>query len=164
MTTIEQVIKLITSKTMKQPKIKAVKGWADRTEKCCSSCKETKPLDQFYREYSRVDGRSIYCGECLRGKSKHRDWKRYMARVRQIHPVQQKAREKLQDAVRRGQITRKSCLFCANENSQAHHLLYEFWSIVIWLCQTHHTAVHQQSKFITPIIKNPVRLGKKKKK
>jgi DNA polymerase III epsilon subunit-like protein len=37
-------------------------------EKRCPSCGERKPLDQFYRDSSKVDGFSSWCGSCQRSR------------------------------------------------------------------------------------------------
>jgi hypothetical protein len=38
-------------------------------EKTCSKCGETKPLDDFYRDRTRPDGRECYCAICRKARS-----------------------------------------------------------------------------------------------
>lgn len=40
----------------------------------CRKCGESKPLEDFYRDRSKKDGRGSYCKEC--GRSYARDWRR----------------------------------------------------------------------------------------
>jgi hypothetical protein len=39
-------------------------------EKRCSGCKDTLPLDQFYKNKTNEDGKSIYCKECTKLNAK----------------------------------------------------------------------------------------------
>jgi hypothetical protein len=48
-------------------------GWVVKpTEKCCTKCGETKPLDQFGAESKRSDGRSSWCKACKRQRRRER--------------------------------------------------------------------------------------------
>jgi hypothetical protein len=46
--------------------------------KTCLKCGQVKPLDEFAKRKGRVDGRSPYCKQCLRGRSSTpiTEWKR----------------------------------------------------------------------------------------
>lgn len=39
-------------------------------EKACSSCLQVKPKDQFYKHKHTADGRSSYCKDCIRGRTR----------------------------------------------------------------------------------------------
>ena len=39
-------------------------------EKRCSGCKETKPLEDFYRATRQKDGKDIYCKTCRKQHTK----------------------------------------------------------------------------------------------
>lgn len=41
--------------------------WKNLMEKCreCSNCKEIKPLDEFYNDKNRKDGKTSRCKECV---------------------------------------------------------------------------------------------------
>lgn len=41
----------------------------DMTEKECTSCKETKPIDKFHRHAGHTDGRTSTCADCNNKKS-----------------------------------------------------------------------------------------------
>ena len=43
---------------------------AERKEKCCSGCKKTLPLNEFYKNKTNEDGKSIYCKPCTRLNAK----------------------------------------------------------------------------------------------
>ena len=38
----------------------------ERKEKCCTGCKKTLPLPQFYKNKTNEDGKSIYCKSCTK--------------------------------------------------------------------------------------------------
>lgn len=40
--------------------------------KCCAKCHEHKPLDDFYRQRSRKDGRHSYCKQCYNARKVNR--------------------------------------------------------------------------------------------
>lgn len=43
---------------------------AEKKEKCCTGCKEKKPLDLFYKNKTNEDGKSIYCKTCTKLNAK----------------------------------------------------------------------------------------------
>jgi hypothetical protein len=42
----------------------------ERKEKCCTGCKKTLPLTQFYKNKTNEDGKSIYCKACTKLNAK----------------------------------------------------------------------------------------------
>lgn len=48
--------------------------------KTCSSCRVSKPLDEFYVMSAAKDGRQNYCAECARAKARANGEKRYAAK------------------------------------------------------------------------------------
>jgi len=58
-------------------------------------------------------------------------------------PLKYKARMKSGNAIRDGRLTKQSCAWCGtNKNIHAHHEDYSKPLDVIWLCASHHSAVH----------------------
>ncbi len=43
---------------------------AEKKEKCCTGCKKTLPLSQFYKNKTNDDGKSIYCKQCTKLNAK----------------------------------------------------------------------------------------------
>jgi hypothetical protein len=50
-------------------------------EKRCSGCKETLSLDQFYKNKTNEDGKSIYCKECTKLNAKKYYQKKLLKQV-----------------------------------------------------------------------------------
>ena len=50
-------------------------------EKRCSGCKDTLPLDQFYKNKTNEDGKSIYCKECTKLNAKKYYQKKLLKQV-----------------------------------------------------------------------------------
>lgn len=46
-------------------------------------------------------------------------------------------------ALAAGRLTREPCAECGSTEAQAHHPDYDKPLEVIWLCQTHHKAIHK---------------------
>lgn len=45
-------------------------------QKVCSSCKESKPIDQFHKRVRSRDGRQSKCGDCARHHTSIDNWKK----------------------------------------------------------------------------------------
>jgi hypothetical protein len=109
----------------------------------------------------------VYCAACNLAATKNRSWTEWMRRRRALNPRKQKAREMLQDRVRRGKILRQPCQFCANPKSEAHHLVYDFPFVIVWACINHHRQIHREAQamatVITPITPPKHRKAKTKK-
>ncbi len=59
-------------------------------------------------------------------------------RYRKANPAKMRARDAVQRALRRGQITRHDCEACGSGGAQAHHDDYSRPLDVRWLCPAHH--------------------------
>ena len=64
-------------------------------------------------------------------------------RYRRKYPERKKAYEKLNDAIRYGNLARKLCREC-KKKAEAHHPDYSKPLDVIWLCSTHHSKIHNE--------------------
>lgn len=53
---------------------------SDSTEKQCTRCKDTKPLDAFHVKRSEPDGRQKWCKQCISDYGKDRTATRAAAR------------------------------------------------------------------------------------
>lgn len=61
------------------------------------------------------------------------------------YPDKERARKKLQRAVKDGYIKKKPCQLCGLLNSQGHHEDYSKPLEVIWLCPVHHRELHKHT-------------------
>lgn len=104
---------------------------------------------EYYREFDRaranlphrVAAREAYAqtpeGKAAGGRAK----RRYTER----NPVKRAAVNKVNNALRDGQLTRQPCEVCGAERAQAHHDDYSKPLDVRWLCTTHHAEWHKHN-------------------
>lgn len=59
------------------------------TEKRCTKCGETRPLEEFQRDRSRRDGRRSHCAHCCRAAARERR-RRYAARATEAVPAEKR--------------------------------------------------------------------------
>ena len=59
------------------------------------------------------------------------------------YPEKTKARNKLNDTLQAGKMTRMACEVCGSPLSEAHHPDYSKPLDVIWLCKKHHVLAHR---------------------
>jgi hypothetical protein len=122
--------------------------------KRCSRCKQDKPLQEFHRDASRVDGRQNYCAACRReyttvNRKRIRKTKRDHARrayaagkLKPADPRMRAAQAKVNHEMRMGRMTAEPCLFCDRQDSHAHHHDYDAPLSVTFLCPPHHALAH----------------------
>ena len=134
--------------------------------KRCSKCGVEKPLDQFYRQRGRKDGRTSHCKICRNAyKAMYRasdkgkavedryfasdNWK--AANVRHVqdyarrHPEKYQANYIVGNAVRDGKLPHVStqpCATCGDPAEHYHHQDYERPLEVTPLCVPCHKGVH----------------------
>ncbi len=110
--------------------------------------------------------RSVFCStKCAKGGPNHYCYIDGRASSKNItqalqwekHPERQRARQILRDAVRRQRVFRKPCEVCGDVKSQAHHEDYCNPIDVMWLCSTHHKALHQSKLPPINFTKFPIR-------
>lgn len=125
----------------------------------CSQCREVKPLEDFYRDASRGNGRSHRCKLCdhrrpreKRGRPRLQHNRRMQARYRQRYPEKNRAKAAVNRAVKQGQLVRPTqCEDCGWESEpakdgraaiHAHHDDYSKPLDVAWLCIRCHRGRH----------------------
>lgn len=104
--------------------------------------------DAEYRAYMNKKNKAYY--ETEKGKQVRLDnYKRTSAK----YPDRLRVRKKLQNAVRDRKIIKTDCQFtdgtsCSGRIEGHHYLGYEGenWKVVIWLCKSHHSKVHEALK------------------
>ena len=141
--------------------------------KRCSICKVEKELNEFNKDKSRKDGLMYKCKLCekqyyllnrekikqyyqLNREEKNQYQKeynhmnrekinQYQNQYKKRSPEKQKARVKLNDAVRTGKIHKP--LYCSScegdKHLEAHHTDYTKPLEVLWLCRTCHVDLHR---------------------
>ena len=142
--------------------------------KRCSRCKEEKNLDEFSRDKSAKDGLQYMCKICqkehyqmnkekkkqyyLMNKEKRKEYVQMnKEEIKQYHkeynkdyyhrnPEKQKARQKLNYAVKSGKVHKP--LYCSScdrdKHLEAHHTDYSKPLEVTWLCRTCHVELHNR--------------------
>ena len=137
--------------------------------KTCFKCNKEKPLADFYKHLGMADGYLGKCKVCTKlDANKHRQENlekvREYDKLRAKNPERRKAnvainkawrqqderRAKCHSAVSRairlGELVRKNCEKCNDENSLAHHEDYDKPLNVNWLCQICHKQRHKELK------------------
>ena len=144
--------------------------------KRCSRCKIEKELNEFNKDKSSKDGLRYRCKLCekqyyqLNREEKNQYQKQYRQlnreKIREYsqlnkekinqnknqyyhrNPEKQKARLKLNNAVRRGKIHKP--VFCSSCDSdrhlEAHHTDYSNPLQVLWLCRSCHRELHNKMR------------------
>jgi hypothetical protein len=137
-------------------------------QKTCRTCDKAKALELFSKHRLSRDGHRHDCKACV--KAERTKWRELtasehaveQARRAQPHrrasnrravaswtkrnPDATRARRKLQDAVRRGEIVpagvcqAKACT--SNHRIEGHHANYRRWNVMAWLCARHHRRAH----------------------
>lgn len=136
---------------------------APGSEKACSKCEATKPLEQFHKSKRSPDGRMSRCKACSNARAN--EWKRdnperhnakrkrYYQRNRERLAEETRAyhaafpeRKAAHDAVKlaqlRGDLQKQNCSVCGDPNSEAHHDDYTKPLDVVWFCLMHHQYRH----------------------
>ncbi len=57
--------------------------------------------------------------------------------------AKRKARVKAQTALKKGILSKETCVFCGSEKTQMHHPDYSKSLEVVWTCRTHHLEIHR---------------------
>ena len=133
--------------------------------KKCSLCKELKHLNDYHKHDKNKDGLRSVCKECRKPKSRAyylKNRKKIIKRVNEYSNTEKAkkarsrrqkvaykkdkskiaARNKLNDAVRRGKIKKQPCKVCGEiKNLEAHHIDYDKPLLVEWYCSYHHRKI-----------------------
>lgn len=62
--------------------------------------------------------------------------------MKNVH-LKESAYRQFNIALRHGEIVKKACVLCSDENTDAHHYDYAKPLDVKWLCRRHHAMVHK---------------------
>ena len=140
-----------------------------RLEKECFKCKTIKPLTEFYRHSEMADGHLNKCKQCTKHdvaehREKNLDKIRAYDRERGKLPERiklsvevnrawrsedlrrQRAHNMVSHAIKKGELTRMSCIRCGNLKTEAHHEDYDKPLDVMWLCSPCHKQRHKELK------------------
>ena len=135
--------------------------------KTCFKCNTVRSLTDFYAHPAMSDGHLNKCKQCtkidvLEHRNKNIEKVRQYDRDRAKNPNRQKAMSAISNAwrkedkrrsqchravskaIRSGELVRKNCERCGNENSLAHHEDYDKPLMVNWLCQPCHKQRHKE--------------------
>ena len=133
----------------------------------CFKCKTVKPLEEFYKHPSMLDGHVNKCKECNKNdvtanRNKNIEKIRAYDRERGKIPERIKtnteinrawraedrrrtaAHSAVARAIRNGSLLRLPCIRCGADKSLAHHEDYDKPLEVMWLCQACHKQRHKE--------------------
>ena len=129
--------------------------------KVCFKCRESKPLDQFYKHKQMGDGHLNKCITCAKSDVKNhrqnniekiREYDRlrgnrqtpeYLRNYRLNNPEKYKATSIVNNAMRDKKLFKEPCEICGDtKNIHAHHDDYSKPLNVRWLCAAHHSQWH----------------------
>lgn len=134
-------------------------------EKECFCCKQTKPLDDFYKADFMADGHLNKCKECVKDAVKerrrnpeyrekilaydrargNRQPKGYLKEYRKKYPFKYRAHSLVNNAIRGRRLFKEPCCICGREDTvEAHHDDYSKPLNVRWLCAAHHKQWHAE--------------------
>ena len=122
--------------------------------KICSKCKGEFPISMFASKKEAPDGHRYECKLCQYGREKLHYWANHTRRsksratpeIMQKYEIANKAKRRaknvLNNALRKGRIVSRPCLICKTK-AHAHHYDYKLPLDVLWLCPKHHKAWHR---------------------
>lgn len=134
------------------------------TTKQCFKCKQTLPLDSFYKHSKMADGRVNKCKECnkkdVRDNRKKnisyyrsydsergsRQTKEEIQKYRASNPKKYRAHQLVHYARRIGTLKIEPCEICGSQKVVGHHDDYDKPLNVRWLCQAHHIEWHSKNE------------------
>lgn len=116
--------------------------------KRCCKCGSHKPIEEFYRNASKQDGRGTECKVCAnacvkdwqhRHKAKLNEWQmRYYRNNRE----KKLAHSRANHAVKIGVLEKQPCSQCNAPTADKHHHDYSRPLDIVWLCRKCHKAEH----------------------
>lgn len=126
--------------------------------KVCNKCKQTKPIDEFYRSVVSSDGLEGSCKNCkieVVREGQNRKKTKSLLSYKDIAPhkkwwlaenkLKSKAHNKVKYAIRTGELVRQPCERCGTtDNVVAHHEDYNKPLDIVWLCAIHHQERHKE--------------------
>lgn len=134
----------------------------------CFKCHETLPLSEFYRHPQMADGHLGKCKRCARRDVQDNrvarieqyrayDRERYPERYRKGETIAKNAERNMARKITKRHISRgtlipQPCRVCGAEKVDAHHEDYSKPLEVMWLCRTHHMALHRMDPDRRPTI------------
>ena len=131
-------------------------------KKQCFKCNKVKDIRCFYRHPQMFDGHLNKCKNCTKEDVKNPKYreriiayekkrqyfperKEAMIKYQQIRRQRFKgiarARAKINNALRSGQIKKSPCEICGIEKVEAHHPDYRSPLKIRWLCRKHHLTI-----------------------
>lgn len=130
----------------------------------CFKCKEIKCLSEFYKHKQMKDGHLNKCKECAKKDATEHRWENiaairaydrdrgnrqlpeYHRKYRKDFPNKYKAKNKVNNEIRSGNLIHEPCEVCGGHYSiHAHHDDYLKPLNVRWLCAKHHQQWHRDN-------------------
>lgn len=113
---------------------------AGMTTPTCKGCQRARARKWRYEHHERALAKMAARRKTPEYLAKnHADHRKSVAR----HPEKQAARKLLNNAIKRGDITRQPCVACGKPNAHGHHHDYSRPFDVEWLCVRCHAKTHR---------------------
>lgn len=119
--------------------------------KVCPKCRIRKPRSKYHRDASKKDGLSYLCAQCKRDNANR--W-----RLKNAERVAAANVWSYVKCHKRNMIRKKSkwmlpargpcAVYGCDALGEHHHLDYEDWRSVIFLCRKHHAAFHRLERLM----------------
>lgn len=121
--------------------------------KICSKCGVEKSTEEFNKDVTKLNNRYSSCKQCrklvlkvwgIKHREKHnlqsREWEKRNKDKKNAHGA-------VRRALKNRSIVKDECYICGDQETVAHHPIYEQKLWVIWLCLKHHYLVHTNKNF-----------------
>jgi uncharacterized OB-fold protein len=115
----------------------------------CFTCRQIKPLSEFYKDRTKPLGIGTRCKACSKQRDKLRPrnpnlepMREKSKRWRVANPEKTIAHRLVRDEVKAGRLVRGVCERCGRTDAHAHHDDYSKPLDVRWLCPKHHKEHH----------------------
>jgi hypothetical protein len=125
--------------------------------KCCSICRELKPLNEFHRRRYHVrGGYRAACKACTAEANKRRQQREPTTAEAKWKHQQDAVRRRTKYAIRKGWLLPQPCSVCGAADADTHHPNYTGPNAhleVVWLCRTHHAWAHATSGWVQDLVR-----------
>lgn len=124
-------------------------SWNTKPHRKCGTCHRVLPTAHFPYRPSQKKSFSLRCKDCHNlmaalASSSLAEKTLINKRWRGLNRAKYLAHKAVENAVRRGKLTRGACSRCGSPNAQAHHADYSKPLEVDWLCSACHMRHHAE--------------------
>lgn len=103
---------------------------------------------QYHRDYAVQNRERVYLANKEWAKNNSEKVRESKKKSYRKQPEKTNARKLLLRALERGVIKKENCVVCKSRDVEAHHPDYSQPLNVVWLCVTHHRALHRKPRLL----------------